>query len=536
MHRIIKCDKDSYITNKIIGGARRTGANVGQASSIDLYKLYNESTLSGSTYPVEQTRALLHFNLDPLRELTGSVLNYSTGSFKAFLSLKNIYGGEYQPSNFVLTLYPLAKTFSEGRGKDVRTYMEKDATNWLTASVIGSSNTPTLWEMSGANKSGLLGSTDIDYYSSGNLGSGVVPLSSSYTFLLGNEDMYMDVTSLISGTLAGLIPDYGFRLSFTASMDNDTVTYGVKRFSSRHVRNSFNRPTLHVYYNDSFVDKSSELYFGLSNTVTIYNKALGTFKNFISGATELTGANCVSLELISSRSLTVWTSSFSTTHNTTINHLTRSWYYFSTSFTGSQISINGFYQSGAYSSNITLDQYSTYLSTYLNYTDWQGLGKQTELQVVPVWKTLAGFFLTSGSALTIKPYVGSNSYVYDNPYVVNISNLKSEYNEQEKVRLRVVVYSNYTNLKTYKFNNEMNSVIFENVYWRLIHSYTKREIIPFDDVYNSTKLSSDGKGMYFDFWMPDLDPNQVYEFEFMIKEDGKTHVYQNQGFIFKVTE
>ena len=41
--------KDSYITNKIIGGVRRaTGGNVGYASTIDLFKLYGESTLAGT--------------------------------------------------------------------------------------------------------------------------------------------------------------------------------------------------------------------------------------------------------------------------------------------------------------------------------------------------------------------------------------------------------------------------------------------------------------------------------------------------------
>ena len=40
--------KDTYITNKIVAGTRRaTGANVGYASTIDLFKLYGESTLTG---------------------------------------------------------------------------------------------------------------------------------------------------------------------------------------------------------------------------------------------------------------------------------------------------------------------------------------------------------------------------------------------------------------------------------------------------------------------------------------------------------
>ena len=39
---------DTYITNKIINNeSRATGANVGYASTIDLFKLYGETTLKG---------------------------------------------------------------------------------------------------------------------------------------------------------------------------------------------------------------------------------------------------------------------------------------------------------------------------------------------------------------------------------------------------------------------------------------------------------------------------------------------------------
>ena len=40
--------KDTYITNKIIGNSSRAeGANVGYASTVDLFKLYGETTLKG---------------------------------------------------------------------------------------------------------------------------------------------------------------------------------------------------------------------------------------------------------------------------------------------------------------------------------------------------------------------------------------------------------------------------------------------------------------------------------------------------------
>ena len=56
----ITASKDSYITNKIIDSKTRvTDANVGYASTIDLFKLYNESSISGEDTPIELSRGLI---------------------------------------------------------------------------------------------------------------------------------------------------------------------------------------------------------------------------------------------------------------------------------------------------------------------------------------------------------------------------------------------------------------------------------------------------------------------------------------------
>ena len=43
MYRILKAKKDTYVTNRIINNKfRATDANVGQAGTLDLFKLYDE--------------------------------------------------------------------------------------------------------------------------------------------------------------------------------------------------------------------------------------------------------------------------------------------------------------------------------------------------------------------------------------------------------------------------------------------------------------------------------------------------------------
>ena len=47
--------------------------------------------------------------------------------------------------------------------------------------------------------------------------------------------------------------------------------------------------------------------------------------------------------------------------------------------------------------------------------------------------------------------------------------------------------------------------------------------------------SADGNGMYFDFYMNDLEKDTVYELEFLIRENDQDFYINDSGFRFKVT-
>ena len=175
MYRRLNAVKDTYITNKIVRDSfRATDANVGEAATLDLFKLYDENSISGEDDPVELTRILIKFDLNPLRALTGSTLDYTSDSFRCDLKLYDVFGGQTVPSNFKVIAAPLSQSFDEGVGRDVFKFQDIDAANFITASTsAGSAN---IWFVSGANRQGLLGSDDIDIIGSGNLndGNGVV--------------------------------------------------------------------------------------------------------------------------------------------------------------------------------------------------------------------------------------------------------------------------------------------------------------------------------------------------------------------------
>lgn len=528
MYRLLSASKDTYITDKYIAGVRCSGSNVGQAATIDLFKLYNETfvTLSASVSGViERSRGLIQFSFAPLMSLTASgKLNTSNASFQCLLSLKDIYGGQTTPSNFTLRLIPLSKSWDEGRGSDVIAFRDLDASNFLTASI--SNGTVNLWNQGGASASGTLGAVNIDVIPSGNLGSGLEDLTVSQVFSVGNEDLLMDVTRLVSGTMAGWLPDCGWRLSFIDAQENDTATRFVKRFGTRHTQNKDLHPKLIVKYNDQMIDDTGELEFNSAQNVFFYNTLNGAYTNFISGSSTISGSNCALLRLIASKSVSFTTSSFSVSHNATISHLTRSMSVITQSFSASQLQIGGITQTGIYTSSLDIN-----LASNVSMSNFLSGANEAEFRF-ELLSPDGTYSFANGYYLFKKP-LAKTSNVPERNWVMNVTNLKDTYVQTEVARLRVFLQDYNADLRPLRVPSKTHSSILRNLKWRLIQPFTKKIVIPFDSV--GTLCSTDDDGMYFDCYFSDLDPGEVYEFEFMVTENETDYYLNNGGFRFKVS-
>jgi hypothetical protein len=526
MYRILSASKDTYITSKIINNSRCVTSNVGQAGTLDLFKLYDETTLfSGSTAlsgVIELSRILIQFDYSELAELTSSILDIGSPSFKAFLKLKDAYGGQTVPSNFSLKLIPLSKSWDEGRGFDIIGFRDLDSANFLTASI--STGTVVSWSLSGANDLGNLNSPYIDAFISGNVGTGLEDLTVTQVFSRGDEDFYADVTKLVSASLAGIVPNYGFRIGFSESEEQDNYTRFVKRFGSRHANDKSLNPKLEIKYNDVISDDSGNSLFNISQSIFVYNELNSSYLNFISGSTQITGTNCLSLELIASKSVSFFTTSYSISHSASITYKTSSFAYISRNYSGSQFYIGSIPQTGIYYSNVNLNTNDDELRNYLS-------GSST-MTFLKSWKSSDGIITYSKEYVNYHLPQGKSSNTFEKNWIVNITNLKQVYNSSEKARLRVFVQDNNTEMVAYKFPVETRSLIVPNMKWRIIKAYTKEVIVPFDDI--GTKLSTDGFGMYFDVYMNDLEKGELYQIEFIIPENGKDYYVSNKGFIFKI--
>ena len=279
MYKILTASADSYITNKVLNKATRaTDANMGNASTIDIFKLYDESSFTGDpkTYkddtgtlllhedsaglsiPVELSRGLVKFDLTGL----SSGIQSETG-FEATLKMYDVFGGQTTPSNFSLLVAPLTLAFDEGSGRDVESFDDLDVCNFLTASY--SSGVETLW----GTHTTITPALDDPYLIFNILST--ADFNTGYTvtqeFETGQEDLSVNVTTAITAMLAGGIVNNGFRISYIQAEEQDNKTRFVKRFASRHSNDKNKTPRLIIKYTDATTVTSNVDYTNYQATI-----------------------------------------------------------------------------------------------------------------------------------------------------------------------------------------------------------------------------------------------------------------------------
>jgi hypothetical protein len=497
MYKILSASKDTYITNKIINNRfRATDANVGQAGTIDLFKLYNENTLSTEDNPSEISRALIKFDLSSLSTLSTTELDINDSSFKCVLKLHDVYGGQTTPSNFKLIAFPLAKNFDEGIGRDVVGFKDLDSSNFITASI--SNGTVVEWDETGARASGSLGDSNIDLYVSGTLtgpnGSNFVSLSKEQFFETGKEDFEIDVTEVVSGVLSNQIPDYGFCIAFSGSYEQDNKTYFVKRFASKNSSNTRIRPKLIVKYDDTVQDAHRNFIFNVSGSLFLNNLHRGQFSNIISGSggSTLTGLDCMTL--------TIKTGSI-----------------FSKSISVSQKSAQGLeriFETGIYTASFAISEFES--STLREHILESG-----SMTFDEIWGSNDGTVGFYTGSLTINNNQRTAYFNTPNRILLTLTNLQPHYNEGDIVKIRVFAENRDRPISYTKLPIEKPSEIYNQMYYRVRDFDSGDIIIPFDtSSINSTRLSTDSQGMFFNFDMGSLSRGRSYVFDFLVRDDG----------------
>lgn len=505
MYRIFLSEKDTYITDRVINSGRSYQSNMGRAGTLDVFKLYGV-TQSGSFSNIELSRALIKFDYSSLSaSLSASHRSVSDPTFNVQLKLYDVYGGQTTPSGFNLVVYPLSRSFDEGTGRDVGLYRDQDTANFLTASWNGNA---VPWFVSGANGKGFLGSNNIDIITSGSFGAGIIPMGISQSFVKGTEDLTLDITKLVSATMVGLLPDYGFRISFITTEENDTRSRFVKRFASRSAADKSLRPKLLVRWDDTVQDDRNSLMFDTSGTIRIYNHTPAGLTNLTAGnaLVPVTGANCIRVRL----------------ETPIVGGI------YSATFVGSQMQSGNAYIDGAYYASIAFPSSDPDLGPQL--------AKSGSLKFNEYWTSVDGTVGFSTSSLTIGSRDVQSYGIVPIQHFVNVINAKDLYSTDEIAQLRVFVRRIDGQYTLKKLPSEAQCYIPGATYYRIRDFNTGDIVIPFDETYNSTRLNADSMGLAFTVYMDAFSNGSVYTIDIMIKEGSVKSIYRDVCSPFRIEE
>ena len=507
MYLVFTASKDTYITNKIIStSARATDANLGGATTIDLFKLHDETTLTGVTGPSELSRGLIKFELSDISASLKDKVDFDDDSFKVMLKLHDVQGNQVAPSKFNVMLMPLSQSFDEGVGKDVSGLGYLDRANWVTASYTTSN---VLWNTTGAFASGGLGASDIDVIESGSIGGSITYLLAAQAFPVGNEDLVLDITTIASASMVGIIPNHGFLIAYSGSQEIDLKSRFVKRFAARHTRNPYIRPKLVVEYNDSRQDDNQNFEFNVTGSIFLENKSRGNKANILSGSanTEIVGNNCLLLKL----------------HTGSYEKY----------FTGSSAINAGIQQSGIYSASVVIDRY---LSASMTSTATLGdfVVASGSVTFGQEWLSLDEniSYFTGSLTIDAQSAAMASSQI---KYKFSITNLRSEYTYTDIPRFEIFATDMAAEQASVRIPVRLPSLIIPQLYYQIRDAYNGQILTPFTQANDVTRVSNDGKIMYFAPSLAHLPIGRAYTIDLMTVVDGIKTKYLDNG-AFRITK
>jgi hypothetical protein len=488
--------KDNYITNKVISGVSKTNCNLGMAGTLDLFKLYDSNNLIVNN-GIEISRLLIKFDLERIKNLLNTKIDLNDDSFKASIKLFDVDSGIPKPAKFNLEVLPLNVNFDEGIGRDVASYGDFDASNFLDANYSNGTNQP--WFLEGANAKGYA-NDDADVI----IGIESKLFNFQQRFETGEEDLNIDVTTAVSGVLSGELPDHGFRISFVQEQEEDNRTRLLKRFASRHVVNPQIRPRLEITFDDSDYDDRANLSLDQNCKLMLENRIAGTKNNINVLGTDVVGNNCLSLDI---------------SYGSMLLH-----------FSGSQ-KIAGTYGNavdGTYESiiNIPSDEIVDPEGT----TIFDELQSKRRLELEERWYSPIYPSRTIKKSKIWLHLKEPNGSMFGNlPYELNLFNLKESYSRSSIERVRVFVYDPTIMYgPTRKKTLRLQSAILSNVHYSIRDVNSNLVVMDYDFDRGSTRASYDSEGLYFDVDMASLPVGRTYSFDFCVFDGDNQYNYRSK--------
>jgi hypothetical protein len=414
-----------------------------------------------TTSSLEKSRILVEFPINQIVSDRNSNLIPSSGSVSFYLRMFNVEHPFTVPRDFSMNIAPISGAWVEGYGMDLDSYSD-----------YGFS-----LEYNGEGSNWLFSSRNYYWFNSGGdyyTGSYIL----SQSFALGIEDIELDVTDICEKWLNNTIENNGFIIFLSGSAENGTTneSFFTKKFSARTSEFFFNRPCLEARWNPSVTDDrlsfyaSSSLLSADDNKMNIYfyNKVNNSLKNIVNNP------------------------------NLTVKFFSDSAYTQQVSSSYLLVSVPS---QGIYRASVAIDTTASVL-----YDKWYNSS------------SLAPYFSSSFDVYQRTNY----DYDDDKQYVLNLTNLKSSYfnNEQAKIKVFVRDYDWQPTIYTKAYDNIENTII-PNLYYKIFRFNDNYTVINYSTGSLAyTKTSYDSNGNYFDIDMNILEKDYGYGIK-LATWDGK---------------
>jgi hypothetical protein len=510
---------DNTITNAYQSDltTRGTGSNIGAADSLEVFSIFGQAT--SSSY--EKTRMLIKFPVVSADE-TNSIVSIATdrangkipasGSVDFYLRMFNVRTDQTLPREFYLMTVPVSQSWQEGVGVDLENY--KDLTydgtgsNWINASA------ETTWKV--ADEAGTLVVVEGGSYLSGTqLGAATTRYDEfNYTsyFDVGTENLSVNITGLVEQWLLNEdgttgFDNYGMGIMLTGSQESGSLrSYYTKRFSARSSEYYFKRPIIEARWDSTTKDQRGTFILSSSarspsnnlNTLYLYNYERGQLADLYHPQGTVSG----------SIYLKVYTSASTGTQVTT---------------TPETIVTGGWVSTGIYSASFAVAS-----SSIVFYDRW--FSGSTDAS--PGESPTVVYYHTG--SFRPDPYDPSGYYVIPD-YVTNITNLKSQYDQDSLARFRLYTRQRNWSPTIYTIaSKNIETSIVDDAYFKIYRVVDNYPVIPYGTgSLNHTRLSYDVSGSYFDLDMKMLEPGYSYGIKFVYYLNG-SYEEQPENFQFRV--
>ena len=155
--------------------SRGTKANMGASDILEVFSIFGQASSSS----LEQARILVEFPITTISDNRDLGIIPASGSVDFKLKMSNTPHGQTTPKNYTIVTHPLVQAWTEGDGLDMESYLDIEASNWLSASE------GVLWHNTGS-----------DYVSASYVSTNLAPLESVQFFEVGIENVELDITGI----------------------------------------------------------------------------------------------------------------------------------------------------------------------------------------------------------------------------------------------------------------------------------------------------------------------------------------------------